>query len=136
MTLTVVVLKDNFRAVRNSITGPILLSAAAAGGHVIEGAAKINVSDQPGGLHVRSGALRASIHVSESKQTETYAEVAVGPTVVYARIHEYGGVITTANAIIHIPARPYMRPAVDENEARIDLAVNTRIKNSIDRAVS
>lgn len=151
MKSTVVVLEDNFAAVRDAITGKILLGAAKAGGHVVEGAAKLNVSGRPG-LEVRSDNLRGAINVTEESSTKTLAEVNIGPSnVIYARIHEYGGVIVPDTApvlawydkdagewihakAVHIPARPYMRPALDDNEERIQAAVETEVWRGLDAA--
>lgn len=59
--------------------------------------------------------------------------------VVYAAIHEFGGIITPRRAeylhfvidgrhiktkLVHIPARPYLRPAVDEHQSEILQAVH------------
>ena len=149
MKPTVIVLEDNFDAVRGAITGAMLMEAAKAGGHVIEGAAKINASRGRPGLEIGDGTLVNSINVSPSKSTETYAEVDVGPSVIYGRIHEFGGVIVPVNAkmlswidddtgerifanAVHIPARPYMRPAVDENEDKIVDAVAAEIRRNLE----
>lgn len=136
---TVIVLEDNFDNVRKAITGAVLMRGAKAGGHVIEGHAKVNASSGRPGLEVQTGALVNSINVEESKQSATYAEVNVGPSVVYARIHEYGGVIVQRRGekdiTIVIPARPYMRPAVDNNEDDIETAVGTEIRRNLDAAV-
>ena len=150
MKPTVIVLKDRFPAVLEAVMGLVLLQAAFAGGHVIEGAAKINASAGRPGLQIKTGALVGSINVSTSKVTRGFAQVDVGPSVLYARIHEFGGIIVPtsksmlswvndagervfANAV-HIPARPYMRPAVDENKSQIGWAVEASIDRGI-RAV-
>ena len=124
---TVIVLEDNFASARGSITGQILMSAAVVGGFVIEGAARVNASQGRPGLMVQSGDLIGSIETTRAKVSKTYAEVDVGPTMIYGRIHEYGGVIKTSRAIIVIPARPYLRPAVDNNEDNIRNAVEEEV---------
>lgn len=143
---SVVVVEDNFD--RAHLTGEILMEAAKAGGFVIEGAAKLHASSGRPGLEVGEGALVNSITTTEAKSTRTRAEVDIGPSVLYARIHEYGGVIVPvaakmlrwfdaegnpifANAV-HIPARPYMRPAVDENEEKVATVVGVEIKRQLD----
>lgn len=150
---TVVVLKDNFGAARAAITGSMLMESAKAGGHVIEAAAKVNAGSGRPGLEIRTGALVNSINVSEAKSMMTYAEVDVGPTVLYARIHEYGGIIVPVHApmlswidektgerffakAVHIPARPYMRPAVDENEEAVANAVGLELRRNLEAATS
>lgn len=137
----VVVLEDNFDAVRNAVTGEMLMDAAEAGGNVIEGHAKINASK--GGtkyLNIRTGALVNSIKTTRGKKTPTSAEVHIGTNMIYARIHELGGIIPGAwgipDMIVHMPARPYLRPAIDENEGDIVKAVETEIWRNLDRATS
>ena len=146
-TVTVVSVSDNFDQAH--LTGAILMEAAKAGGFVIEGAAKINASRGRPGLEVKTGALVGSITTTEAKSTKTRADVDVGPSVLYAKIHEFGGIIVPvvakmlswvsdagerifANAV-HIPARPYMRPAIDENEDRVVKAVETEIHRQLDK---
>ena len=145
-----IVLEDNFEAARDALKGELLMEAAKAGGFVIEGHAKVNAGSGRPGLQIQSGALVNSIHVEERKKTEKKAEVGVGTNIVYARIHELGGLIIPLNfsklswvndqgqrifaGAVHIPARPYLRPAMDENEDKIVTAVKTEIQRNLDRA--
>jgi len=139
-----IVLEDNFDAVRNAVTGDQLMEIAKAGGHVVEGHAKINAGSGRPGLRIKTGALVNSINVSEGKKTKTFADVDIGTNIIYARIHELGGTISavTAKALhwidaatgehrvaksVHIPARPYLRPALDENEPSIIKAVTAEL---------
>ncbi|MTI82586.1 MAG: hypothetical protein FH756_01545 [Firmicutes bacterium] len=79
----------------------------------------------------KTGTLRRSIHIETEEKSQDKVTVAVGTDVEYAAIHEFGGVIQPKNANklhfkidgkdifadkVHIPARPYLRPALDENE--------------------
>jgi len=135
----VIVLEDNFNAVRNAVSGEMLLDAAMAGGNVIEGHAKINASK--GGtehLNIRTGALVNSINTSKGKKTKTYAEADIGTNIIYARIHELGGIIKGAfgmvGMLVHMPARPYLRPAIDENEKDIRGAVEAEIWRNLNKA--
>lgn len=146
----VVVLEDNFDAVRKAVTGKMLMDAAEAGGFVIEGHAKINAGSGRPGLRMMLGALINSIKVSKGKSTETRAETDVGTNIIYGRIHELGGIIKPVTAkmlswvseggerifanLVHIPARPYMRPAIDENEDDIVKAVEAEIWRNLDKA--
>ena len=136
----VIVLEDNFSAVRNAVTGRMLMDAAKAGGFVVEGHAKINASK--GGtkyLNIRTGALVNSITVDEGKQTKTRADVGVGTNMIYARIHELGGIIKNAwgrGITAHMPARPYLRPALDENERDIRGAVEAEIWRNLFKATN
>lgn len=133
----VIVLEDNFDAVRNAVTGEMLLDAAKAGGHVVEVHAKINAGSGRPGLIMRIGTLVNSIIVDAIKKTKTLAEVGIGTNIIYARIHELGGIIKNAwgrGIIVHMPARPYLRPAMDENEPDIVKAVETEIWRNLDKA--
>jgi len=148
----VIVLEDNFDAVRNAVTGDQLMQIAKAGGFVVEGHAKINAGSGRPGLNRKTGALVNSISVSEGKKTNTLAEADIGTNIIYARIHELGGIITAVNAkmlswvneagerifagAVHIPARPYLRPALDENEPDILKAVETELWQHFDKATS
>lgn len=146
----VIVLEDNFDAVRNAVSGEMLKQAALAGGHVIEAHAKINAGSGRPGLTVRTGTLINSIKVSSGKRSKTKAEAEIGTNVIYARIHEIGGIIKPVAAkmlswvsatgerifagAVHIPARPYLRPAMDENEPEIVKAVETEIWRNLKKA--
>lgn len=145
----VIILSNNFAAVKKSITGAMLLKAAQAGGGVVETFAKLNASRGRPGLNVDTGNLINSINVQTASQSETYAEVKIGTGVEYAAIHEFGGVILPVRAkllswvdngvrifarMVQIPARPYMRPAVDEHESEIQGAVEYQLKTQIERA--
>ena len=147
----VIVLEDNFDAVRDAVTGDMLMDAAMAGGFVIEGHAKLNASK--GGknhLNIRTGALVNSINTSKGKKSKTKAEAHTGTNIIYARIHEIGGIIKPVAAkmlswvnnagerifagAVHIPARPYLRPAIDENEDDIVKAVETEVWRNLTEA--
>ena len=69
---------------------------------------------------------------------------------VYAKIHEFGGVITPIKAkMLHffvdgvevfakrvsIPARPYLRPAVDEHMPEIEQAVSDAMRGLLEEAL-
>lgn len=147
-----IVLSDHFNDVRQAMTGEKLMGAAKAGGHVIEGHAKVNAGSGRPGLNRRTGHLVGSISVSEGNISTYRAEVDVGTNVIYARIHELGGIIRPVTArmlswindagervfanLVHIPARPYLRPAMDENEKDIVGAVEAELWRSLDRATS
>jgi HK97 gp10 family phage protein len=124
---------------------PVIAKAALAGGYTIEAHAKINVEKtfKPG-----TGNLSNSIITTLEHSDDTSAKVSVGPTVIYGRIQEFGGVIKPVTAkILHwvdeggrhhqaasvtIPARPYLRPAVDENEDAIIKAVADNLRIEIE----
>jgi len=67
--------------------------------------------------------------------------------VIYGRIHELGGIILPVHAKmlswvdngkrifakrVQIPARPYLRPAVDEHENEIGQAVGHQLRKQIE----
>ena len=141
----VIVLKDNFAAVRKQITGDGLLKAARGGGRVIQSYAMINAERVFSANSKQE--LAGSIQVVDSKSTPTHAEVDVGPAVIYGRIHELGGIILPVHAKmlswvdngkrifakrVQIPARPYLRPAVDEHENEIGDAVGHQLRKQIE----
>lgn len=147
----VIVIKNNIPAFRKAISGDGLMKAVKAGGHVIEGAAKINASRGRPGLSIDEGSLTNSITVEEDKKTSTSASVNIGPKVIYAAIHEFGGWIKAKSAkalhfvidgqhftkkAVFIPARPYLRPAVDENIPKIQEAIEYQLKSDLGRTLS
>ena len=114
------------------------------GGGVIEAHAKINLNSQ--GLH-KTGQLANSIQVYD-KEAWSVKVGSVG--VIYAAIHEFGGVIKAKRVkalhwvgedgkdyfakSVRIPARPYLRPAVDENKSQIIKAIADDIRRKIGAA--
>lgn len=107
------------------------MDAVRAGGHAMEAQIKINIRSQ--GL-IDTGNLINSIQVRDVKESGQGAECTVGSAgVIYAAIHEFGGTILPKRAkmlswiskrtgerifakSVTIPARPYIRPAVDEHK--------------------
>lgn len=126
--------------------GDALEDAVEAGARVIETYAKINVektfsNDSTGGL---AGSITVNI-----KGGGTKAEAEIGPTKVYGRIQELGGVIVPIHAkllhwvkdgieyfahAVHIPARPYLRPAVDEHIPEITEAIASTLARKLSEA--
>lgn len=130
--------------------GEALGRAAMAGGQVIEAYAKINVESTFSSKASGGGGLGGSIHTELTKSTATSAEVSVGPSVVYGRIQELGGIVRPVTAkmlswvddgvrifanLVHIPPRPYLRPAVDEHEDEIVSAVGESLRKDIEAAL-
>lgn len=98
--------------------------AVTTGGHLIEAEAKRQLSltshtqgtvtpsapGEPPALV--SGTLRRSIRVTTPEATgPTGWTISVGPTAVYGRVQELGG--DTGAYDSHLPARPYLKPALD-----------------------
>lgn len=91
-----------------------------------------------------TGTLSRSIHSEESSEGGGLASVMVGTDVVYAAIHEFGGVIVPKQAkLLHfvingedifaksvqIPARPYLRPALAEQKAAAIEATSAALRD-------
>lgn len=88
----------------------------AKGAAVYEREMKLKVSTGgSSGLHVRTGRLRASINTAFFP-SQNLAKI--GPNVVYATIHEFGGQAGRGGAVT-IPARPYVRPTLDEKTGEV-----------------
>jgi HK97 gp10 family phage protein len=147
MSVTVITLEDHFKDAIAAATGEQLKKAVMAGGYVIEAHAKLNASAGRPGLNVDTGNLVNSIHTELVDSSETSAEVNVGTGVIYAAIHEFGGVIEPVTAkllswvddgvrvfanLVHIPARPYLRPAAEENTDEILAAVGEQLRRQIE----
>ena len=97
---------------------------------------------RPARLGVGSGQLRASI-TKQLGQTGSLLWVRVGPRgLPYVRIHEFGGTILPKKAEflkfkingrwiytkkVIMPARPYLRPALEKNHARFQAMIAKRI---------
>ncbi|MDD4995732.1 MAG: HK97 gp10 family phage protein [Patescibacteria group bacterium] len=76
-------------------------------------------------LRSRTGTLRRSIAVnpqSGAKKVSNGYQVRVGPNIVYARIHEFGG-MTGRNYATRIPARPYLMPTFKDEKKNITDAI-------------
>jgi phage gpG-like protein len=101
--------------------------------------AKLNIQAQE---LVDTSNLLNSISVQEGSGGKTDATIEIGTDVEYAAIHEFGGAISQTNAwgkgisqTIHIPARPYLRPSLDENTKSIADAIGASLVDQIKRAI-
>lgn len=120
---------------------------------VDEGAAVIVFNAQLNARDVFSdrqrGQLRNSIR-SESKIVGNGAEAEIGPHVIYGRIQELGGTIRPIHGQflkfqidgewkqakqVTIPARPYLRPAVEDHIDQISDVMREAIADGIQNAV-
>jgi len=122
-------------------------AAVLAAAEVIRDGAVDNLTAQ--GLRM-SGTLARSIHVEPTAGQS--AGATVGTNLEYAAIHEYGGIIEPKNVTflhftidgqevftkgpVEIPARPYMRPAVDERKREAAQVAGVVAGRLIRRAVS
>lgn len=132
-----------------AVRGKTLNKGADAGAFVIQTHARINVRNKLNRDSV--GTLANSIQVETVKATDEVVEKAVGSPLVYAAIHERGGLIKAQNVKylhwvtrdgqhhqakeVFIPARPYLRPAVDEHGDEIIDAVAVTLGREIEAAL-
>lgn len=146
----IIELVNNTDNIIRAVTRESLKQAAMAGGQVIETNAKINVEMTFSSKATGGAGLAGSIQTVVAESSDTKAEVDVGPTVIYGRIHELGGIILpifakmlswvtdTGERVfankVQIPARPYLRPAVDNHIDDIRDAVEHQLKGGIERA--
>jgi HK97 gp10 family phage protein len=123
----------------------VLGDAVNAGAKIIEAHAKINLENRP--LKTTTGNLKNSIQSQIDSTSRTNATASVGPrNVVYAAIQEFGGIINAREGgylrfqidgqwitvrSVTIPARPYLRPALDENKDEIREAIMTTLDRRI-----
>lgn len=138
-------LKTRLSAMSAAAQKDTTLSALEAGGAVIQFYAQDNARNK---LNQHpTGFLTNSIGVRRSGK-----QVLVGVWgVVYAAIHEFGGVIVPIKAkALHfvidgkhiatqrvvIPARPYLRPAVNEHLPEIEEAVGAALAGLLERAAN
>ncbi len=133
-----------------AVRAEALENAALAGATVVEGYARANVNSTFSSKSSNSAGLAGSIRSEIIEKSDKKAVAAVGPSVVYGAIHELGGVIqpVTAKAlvfqtsdgewvttgIVHMPARPYLRPALEQNKDEVNAAIGTQIKKAIEGA--
>jgi HK97 gp10 family phage protein len=145
------VLYNYIPKVQNAITGELLAKALMAGGQVIEANAKINVARVFSSKSTGGAGLGGSITTELVEKSETSAKVHVGPSKVYGAIQEFGGTVKPLHAkmlswvnedgerifafAVHLPARPYLRPAVDEHKSEIEQAIGYQVKMAIEGAL-
>ena len=136
-------LRRKLAALQDSVRGPLLERAVVAGALLVVNAAK---QDAP----YRTGNLRRSIHVgghgdlSNTTGTQieaptvsaTRVEVLAGTNVEYARRIEYGFNDTDSLGRTYAQeAQPYLRPAVDENEAAVQREVANALRDLLRAAL-
>ncbi|HAR45316.1 MAG TPA: hypothetical protein DCS05_03845 [Nitrospiraceae bacterium] len=148
-TYTIPQFAQALKKMGKDMRGKTINRAADAGAFVIQSYARINVRDKLNRDSV--GTLANSIQVEIVEATDVRVEKAVGPLVIYGRIHELGGVIKAKNKpYLHwvdreghhhqakqvtIPARPYLRPTIDEHGDEIIDAVTITLGREIEAAL-
>lgn len=129
------------------VTGLQLLKALRAGENFAIAQVKINIRQLE---LIKSGNLINSVQEDRVKTTKNQAWVWFGPHTVYAAIHEFGGIIhsTSGKGLIFktedghwvrtqsvtIPARPYLRPGVDEHYDEIMETMKNNLLEEVESA--
>lgn len=147
MSTTKLTIKSNVNNIKKALRQGVLKKAALAGGEVIRNHAKLNIRSTFSAKSRGGAGLAGSMIVELVKSTDKSAEVDVGPTKIYGRIQELGGIIKPVYKKmlswvgdngerifahqVRIPARPYLRPALDNNKQEIEDAVGYQIEQGI-----
>ena len=136
------------RKLSSAARGEALKDTVEAGARVIEANAKINANQVFSNNATNALANSITVEVNGSGNSVT---ANIGPTVIYGRIHELGGIIKPITAkmlswisetgervfakVVHMPARPYLRPAVDGHEEDIRDAMAETLMRKIAEAL-
>lgn len=147
-TYTIAEFAEALKRLDKTARGKALKRSAMAGGYVIEAQAKINANTT---FKASTSNLAGSIFTDTISESDMEVEVAVGPSVVYGRIQELGGTVKPVSAkLLHwvneqgehrtakevtLPARPYLRPAIDENGDKIVKAISENLRIEIEAAL-
>jgi HK97 gp10 family phage protein len=136
--------------VGQAVAGEAGMNAARAGALVCVANAQINVENNF--TQDPTGNMKAGIRVGEV-ESDGMRSVAMWGVygVIYARIHEFGGIIQAVNGpylvfktldgawhsvpSVDMPARPYMRPAMDEHHSDIRGAIEASLVKDLQAAV-
>lgn len=117
--------------------------ALMAGGLNIQNAAKQKAPKL-------TGTLSRSIHMEAVEKPGKLAAIKIGTDVKYAAIHEFGGVIVPKDAkqlhfvingedvfakAVHMPAHPYLRPAMDEQKGNAVTDATTALRTLLKAAL-
>ena len=126
----------------NEVKRRTMKRAATAGALVIEGAAKISMSatahtgarygrhqaSAPGETPaVDTGTLVNSISTWVDSQSDERIVMGVGTGILYAKFLEFG--------TRHMEARPFMRPAVDNNVDKINQAISIVFARDVENMI-
>ncbi len=84
-----------------------------------------------GGLKIKTGALRDSIDYTVTEKGDSFIGV-LGSDSDYAAIHEFGGESGRGLKSI-MPKRPFLEPAVRDNEDELNKIINKEILASFKR---
>ena len=101
---------------------PKLRTAMGSAALIVQNAAKIKAP-------YKSGNLRRSIH-HEVTTEQGQVEAIVGTNVEYARRMEYGFAGRDSRGrLYNQPAKPYLRPALEENRERVIREINEALRD-------
>ena len=129
-----------FRTIAAGVGGPVMANALHAGALVGVSAARDNVKGQ--GLW-NTGDFARRIDV----QSATPRKAVYGTDHPGAKLQEFGGTVVPKKAkVLHffvdgeevfarkvtVPARPYMRPSADQNQAEIGITIGNAIRAQIE----
>ncbi len=121
-------LTKELQKISKNVSGDELGKAVQGGLFTLEAHAKLNIRKN---FKQRTGFLAANWETKLDTVTKKSASGHTSPLAVYARIQELGGVIRSSKGAlifqtddgqwhrvkaVTIPARPYLRPAADENK--------------------
>lgn len=92
------------------------------------GRAKVNVKTALNTTGQSKGTLGRSLQIVPDR---AQFRAAIGPSVVYGAIHEFGGIITNGwgrGIKIRIPKRAYLQPALDDSRPEIENIFSDELK--------
>ncbi len=129
-------LQDKLKALDDAVAADMLEKAVLAG-------AKIVRDDASRRAPKRTGKLSESIEVEVKAKSRESVSVAVGPNkeAFYGKFIELGHALVRGSkkaekkVLGHVPARPFLRPAIDENEANVKRVVAEELKKALGRVV-
>lgn len=148
MTVDLSGFNAKMKALSSAAQGEALRSAVEAGARVIQANAQINANEVFSDKATNT--LANSIIVETESNGKNKASANIGPTVVYGRIQELGGIVKPVVAkmlswvddgkrifakYVQLRPRPYLRPAVDGKEDQIKQAIENQLKESIKAAL-
>lgn len=137
---------EQLARIGGAAAGQALVGAVTAGALIVQNAAKEKAP-------FRSGTLRRSIRTEPAEVSATHAAVVIGTGEVYAAVQEFGAVIVPVRARalrfedppksghivfaqrVHVPAHPYLRPAMDENIGNVAIEIGEALRRLIEAAL-
>ncbi len=144
---TSVTIKSNLSDIKGSLRAGTLHRAAWAGAEVVRNYAKLNIRGTFSAKSKGVRGLAGSLTITVDKESDKECMLSIGPTKVYGRIQELGGIIKPVIAkmlswvndegqrvfarAVRLPARPYLRPAMDNHKDDIVKAVSYQIEQAI-----